>query len=70
MERNISVDILKLVLSFMVVGLHTNFLRDLSFPVGYVLKNGFFRMAVPLFFIINGYYFYNIFTENKKLFWV
>lgn len=42
----------------MVVGLHARLLEDFSPKLGYVLVNGIFRVAVPLFLLINGYYLY------------
>lgn len=58
--RNLSLDYLKVLLSFFVVFLHTGFLYDFSSEIGYLFVNGIFRVAVPIFFIINGYYFYDI----------
>ncbi len=69
MSRNSTIDGLKFILSFMVVGLHTGFLRDLSGLANYLTVNGLFRMAVPLFFMINGYYFYTTIKKNKVCQW-
>ncbi|MCW3161205.1 acyltransferase family protein [Chryseobacterium oryctis] len=66
--RSLSVDILKIVLAFFVVFLHMHVLRD-SYPfLSYVLVNGLFRIGVPVFLIISGYYFYyiNDFQKLKK----
>ena len=61
--RNLSIDYLKVALAISVVLLHLNFLRD-EFPeLGFILVNGIFRLAVPLFLIITGYYF----TQITKL---
>lgn len=57
-ERNLSLDILKVVLSIMVIGLHANFLIEIDKYSSFLFVNGVFRMAVPIFFIINGYFFY------------
>lgn len=70
MERNFSLDILKLCLAFMVVGLHSGFLNEIS-TVGNVLTvQGLFRIAVPLFLIINGYYFSSITNLTALITWV
>ena len=58
--RNLSLDYLKVFLAVCVVFLHGGWLYDINELVGYLHVNGLFRIAVPLFFIINGYYFYNI----------
>lgn len=55
--RNISLDLMRLILAFMVVGIHTSFLAEFSEPISYMLTQGLFRIAVPIFFIVNGYYF-------------
>lgn len=67
MNRNLAIDVLKIVLSFFVVGLHGSFLVDIQPVVGYTLKEGAFRVAVPLFLIISGYYFYRMDTLEKEL---
>lgn len=60
--RSLSIDILKIVLAAFVVGLHMYVLRD-SYPsLSYVLVNGLFRVGVPVFLIISGYFFY--FTDD------
>jgi surface polysaccharide O-acyltransferase-like enzyme len=64
-ERNLSLDYLKVFLSFCIVALHSGFLGGLSTLNGYLFVNGFFRIAVPIFFMINGYFLYkNINNKN------
>lgn len=60
MERNQSLDLLKIILAIFIVGLHTAFLKDRSVLFSFILGNGFFRIAVPIFLIISGYYFSKI----------
>ncbi|WP_363315977.1 acyltransferase family protein, partial [Chryseobacterium sp.] len=68
--RSLSIDILKIILSFFVVFLHMHVLRD-SYPsLSYVLVNGLFRIAVPVFLIITGYYFFYIDTRDKLRKWL
>jgi hypothetical protein len=69
LSRNIAVDILKLVLALMVVGLHSHFLADVSPLSEYLTVNGLFRIAVPMFLLINGFYFYPILSNGKSLVW-
>lgn len=66
MGRNLTIDILKIVLAFFVVFLHMNFLKDTYPTVSYVLVNGLFRIAVPVFLVITGFYFFHI-DNTKKL---
>lgn len=66
--RSLAVDLLKIALAIFVVGLHIHFLRD-SYPMlSYLLVNGLFRLGVPVFLIITGYYFsfVNDFSKLKK----
>ncbi|MFP8967309.1 acyltransferase family protein [Pokkaliibacter sp. CJK22405] len=58
MQRNIALDTLKLTLALMVIGLHTGFMTDISQDGAYLLIQGLFRIAVPVFFIINGFFFW------------
>lgn len=53
MERNVALDLLKLTMAAMVVGLHAGFLNDFSSLGYYITVNGIFRIAVPVFFVIN-----------------
>ncbi len=64
--RNLSVDVLKVVMAFFVVFLHMHLLKDVYPTISYVLVNGLFRLGVPIFLIITGYYFYHI-DDVKKL---
>lgn len=54
--RNASLDVLKLVLAIMVVLLHGDFLHETGSLLAFFLHDGLFRIAVPTFFIINGYF--------------
>lgn len=55
-ERNLAVDSLKIGLACMVVGIHSHFLKNESPWFSSLLTDGLFRVAVPAFFILNGYY--------------
>ncbi len=64
--RSLSIDILKIGLAVFVVCLHLHVLRD-SYPLfSYVLVNGLFRMGVPVFLIISGYFFFYV-NDTAKL---
>ncbi|WP_186407512.1 acyltransferase family protein [Candidatus Accumulibacter aalborgensis] len=67
MQRNAILDSLKILLALMVVGLHGRFLSDIDVHVGYFLENYLFRMAVPIFFMINGYYFASIVDRRSAV---
>lgn len=71
--RNISLDLLKILLSVFVMLLHLKFLAFYNEDVSYSLVNGLFRIAVPTFLLINGYFIHTIiysdafFKNLKKL---
>ena len=67
MSRNIALDILKLSMAFMVVGLHAGFLGDFTSLGQYLTVNGLFRIAVPIFLIINGFIFIQYYQKTTKL---
>lgn len=70
MGRNLTIDVLKIILAFFVVFLHMNFLQD-SYPtLSYILVNGLFRIAVPVFLVITGFYFFHIDTLEKLKKWL
>jgi peptidoglycan/LPS O-acetylase OafA/YrhL len=66
MSRNLANDILKLILAVMVVGLHANLFVEMSPLANQLLVNGLFRIAVPTFFVINGYYLSGMMTDTKS----
>jgi len=70
MERNLSLDILKICLAIFVVFLHTGFFYDISKEISFLLVHGLFRIAVPTFLLITGYYFFLITTKDKFFKWL
>lgn len=67
MSRNLALDILKVILAFMVVGIHVGFLSDINGHLHYLTAEGIFRIAVPIFILISGFYFYSSVLENKQI---
>lgn len=65
MKRNLTLDIMKLALSLFVVAAHAGFGKGISFGFRYLLYNGLFRIAVPMFFVVNGYFFYRNVIAGK-----
>ena len=55
--RNLSLDYMKVLLAFFIIFIHAGLFYDFDESLSYIFVNGVFRIAVPLFFIINGYYF-------------
>lgn len=69
MGRNVALDILKLLMAFMVVGIHAEIFKDISLALSYFTAYGLFRIAVPVFLVISGFYFYQTLTNAKTLPW-
>lgn len=54
----------------MVVGLHAGFLSDITSTGSYLSVNGVFRIAVPVFLLISGFFFYPVIKQDKCIQWV
>lgn len=67
MNRQSSLDLLKLVMAFMVIGIHTTFVKGFA---GHLLQQGVFRIAVPIFLLISGFYFSAVLEPGKIKKWV
>lgn len=73
MERNKSVDVIRVIAIFAVVVIHTRpfphgfFNIGIDFNVGDLL-NQISRFAVPFFFVISGYYWASKFTDSESSF--
>lgn len=66
MERNITLDYFKLILSILVVLLHSKgALSEIPY-IGWGIQQGISRIAVPCFFIINGFYLKSIISDKEK----
>ncbi|WP_426104712.1 acyltransferase family protein [Massilia sp. TSP1-1-2] len=70
MDRNGALDILKIILALMVVGIHASFLTEWSAVASYLTVNGLFRIAVPIFLLINGYFFFQVVVAGTALKWL
>lgn len=69
LTRNAALDFLKIILALMVVGMHTSFLTDVSPLAAYLANNGLFRIAVPIFLVINGYFFHRVASSGTSRTW-
>jgi surface polysaccharide O-acyltransferase-like enzyme len=70
MNRNAAIDQLKLALTFMVVALHCGMGAEVGLIVEHLLVNGVFRVAVPVFLLINGYYFFGAAERGQGVAWL
>ncbi|NNP75087.1 hypothetical protein A7P54_18545 [Acinetobacter sp. Ac_3412] len=69
MCRNVALDILKLCLSFLVVMLHCSLFKNINETLYFTTVNGICRIAVPIFLLITGYYFFYINNLEKLIKW-
>jgi len=65
MQRNLSIDLLRFILSILIIALHTSFLHEFGIA-GDTLRS-VTRCAVPLFLMISGYYLFDIINDRKKV---
>ncbi len=68
--RNSNIDVLKIVLAFLVIALHifpVSKLNGIQGVISYEIASGITRIAVPIFFIISGYFLRNKLNDKKYL---
>ena len=70
MSRNLALDYLRLFLAFIVVAMHEGFLHETSAVAEFLTAQGLFKLAVPIFLLINGYFFYTACESGKALAWL
>lgn len=63
--RNITLDYTKLILIILIMTAHSNISQYGG--LGWLVSDGFTRVAIPLFLIINGYYFAAIVHDKQKV---
>ena len=67
MERNIILDCFKLFFSFLVITIHLpGFFAELPL-FGWSISNGIAKIAVPCFFIVNGYFVASIIEDGRSV---
>lgn len=67
MEINISLDLLKIILAVFIIALHGKIFADINPEFSFFTVNGIFRIGVPIFLVITGYYFYLVKDLGKWL---
>ncbi|MBC8757573.1 acyltransferase [Kordia sp. YSTF-M3] len=68
-SRNILLDILKIIAALFVIGTHCGFLFEYSETASQIVTNGIFRIAVPFFFCVNGFFLFNVFKNDRIQTW-
>lgn len=59
-------DIVKFILSFLVISIHVEPLASINPNIDFLINNSICRIAVPIFFSIAGFLFYNKITNKKS----
>ncbi len=67
MERNITLDYFKIFLCILVITIHIEPLFYTNALSGWFISNGLARIAVPSFFVINGYYIHSKITSTPAI---
>ncbi len=70
LKRSLGLDLLRILMATMVIGLHTRWLSQVSPLWEQLTVNGLFRMAVPVFFLINGYYAFETIDSGRTAAWL
>lgn len=66
-QRNQTIDLSKFIFSLFIIGIHAQIFKN-SLPAAYyTITMGVFRIAVPFFFVVSGYYFYKRIQDKKPL---
>lgn len=67
MGRNVTLDCFKVILSILVIAIHCQPLFAEESATGWLISNGIARIAVPCFFIINGYYISRKLDDSRAM---
>ncbi|WP_034061031.1 acyltransferase family protein [Lacinutrix jangbogonensis] len=68
-SRNILLDILKVIAAVAIIAVHCGFLFDLNKIAYHLTCNGLFRIPIPFFFCINGFFLYSVFQNDRIKTW-
>ncbi|WP_162200423.1 acyltransferase family protein [Kordia jejudonensis] len=63
-------DIFKVIAALFVIGTHCGFLFEYSEVASQIVTNGIFRIAVPFFFCVNGFFLFTVFKNNRIQTWL
>ncbi|STQ89924.1 acyltransferase family protein [Iodobacter fluviatilis] len=68
MNRNSAIDVAKVVCAILIYLLHANIAKHFGPVFQSILENGIFRIGVPFFFTVSGYYFFNNVETSSDLY--
>ena len=67
MKRNRTIDLLRFILSLLIVPIHADLFVDVSRPLFLCFSLGLVRVGVPFFFIVSGYYLRDRVERGKSI---
>lgn len=65
--RNHTIDFLKLFFSFAIIAVHIHLFQDINTPLYRILTQSLFRVGVPFYFTVSGYYFAGRLNDDQKV---
>lgn len=65
-QRSTAIDFFKLLFSICIIGVHLDLFRDISTPAYRILTQSLFRIGVPFYFIVSGYFFADKLNDSKR----
>ncbi len=66
-NRNQMIDLIKFIFSICIIAIHVSLFKDISSMSYYTLTMGIFRLAVPFFFVVSGYFYYKKIREERSI---
>ena len=64
MSRNKTIDFFKFAFSVGIIAIHIQFMKNFTPQIYNMTADGLFRMGVPFFFVVSGYYYYGRIHNN------
>ncbi len=64
MTRNKTIDFFKFIFSIGIIAIHIQFLKNWTPQFYNITADGLFRLGVPFFFVVSGYYYYGRIQNN------
>ena len=65
MSRNKTIDFFKFAFSVGIIAIHISFMKNFTPQLYNMTAQGLFRLGVPFFFVVSGYYYYGRIQQNQ-----
>ncbi|MBR2523617.1 MAG: acyltransferase [Clostridiales bacterium] len=67
MRRNTTIDVFKMICAVLVIAIHSDLFIDVNDLLYLNFTNGIARIAVPFFFVVSGYFFYDRVVRERPV---